>query len=68
MLMPHLGVDLWPPARKAASPSGHRSPLLGPVAPSPQLFNGAASQHSVMRTGYRAPNRIPVVAAFHPAR
>ena len=38
MLMPHLGVDLQPPARNAASPSGRRSPLLGPAASSLQLL------------------------------
>ena len=67
MLTPHLGVDPWPPARKAASPSGRRSPLLGLVAPSLQLSEHSSRAAMVMRTGYRAPNRTQVVAAFIPS-
>jgi len=38
VLTPHLGIDPRPPARNAASPSGRRSPLLGPAASSFQLL------------------------------
>jgi len=51
-----------------------RLPLAGVTPPYSALLphplsclNGAAGRHLVMRTGYRAPNRTPVVAAFTPS-
>jgi len=55
------------PSPQVAPPSGHCSPLLGPIAPSLQLLSCGSWATRIIRTGYRASNGTQVVAAFTPS-
>jgi len=63
VLAPHLGADLWLPSPQCGFPLQASLPSTRPVAPI-RTASSTVGAASVMRFGYRAPNRTQVSAAF----